>query len=67
MKALILGFCNHLFHVKYVLQSIVFVLSSVLFACVHSVLCCVETCEEGHICTLLCALYLLQSGLRVVD
>lgn len=52
MKALILGFCNHSFHVKYVLQSIVFVLSSVLFACVHSVLCCVETCEECHICTL---------------
>jgi hypothetical protein len=30
----------------------------VLFACVHSVLCCVETCEECCICVL-CAFYLL--------
>ncbi len=30
------------------------VLWSVLFACVHSVFCCVETCEECCICTLCC-------------
>lgn len=61
VNALMLGSCNHLFHVKHVLReaciteySVCSVKCVVCLCSFSVVLCCVETCEEWCICTLCC-------------